>query len=119
MVVNATVVAMEAAAAGGHGSDPMIYQVGSSTVRNPMKYSKLQDYGLRYFTSKPWIDKNGKPVKVGRVTVLSSMDTFHTYMALRYLLLLKVRTITYPCTRCIIACCPSFQLYLLLKSSTT
>ncbi|KAG8655121.1 hypothetical protein MANES_04G005400v8 [Manihot esculenta] len=35
------------------------------------------------------IYQDGKPVKVGRVKVLDSMNSFRRYMALRYLLLLK------------------------------
>ncbi|KAK4255224.1 hypothetical protein QN277_008247 [Acacia crassicarpa] len=86
MVVNAMLVAMVAHA--GQPSDEAIYQVGSS-VRNPIRYSNLQDYGLRYFTAKPWINKDGKPIKVGRVTVLGDMASFRRYMFIRYLLLLK------------------------------
>lgn len=87
MVVNSMIVAMAA-----HANQPceVIYQVGSS-VKNPVRYSNLQDFGLRYFTKNPWINKDGKAVKVGKVTVLSTMDSFHRYMALRYLLLLKVK----------------------------
>lgn len=87
MVVNAIIVAMVAHA--NRPSENAIYQVGSS-VRNPMRYTNLQDCGFNYFTNKPWIGKDGKPVKVGRVKVLSSMASFHRYMAIRYLLLLKV-----------------------------
>ncbi|WRX32111.1 Fatty acyl-CoA reductase [Theobroma cacao] len=86
MVVNAMIVAMVA-----HAScqpSETIYQVGSS-VRNPMRYYNLQDYGFRYFSKKPWINKDGKPVIVGKVKVMNSMDSFHRYMAIRYLLLLK------------------------------
>ncbi|XP_039007151.1 alcohol-forming fatty acyl-CoA reductase-like isoform X2 [Hibiscus syriacus] len=87
MVVNAMIAAMMAHAS--HEPPPeTIYQVGSS-VRNPIRYSHLQDYGFRYFSHKPWINKDGKPVVVGKVTVLNSMDSFHRYMAFRYLLLLK------------------------------
>ncbi|KAJ9699472.1 hypothetical protein PVL29_008186 [Vitis rotundifolia] len=85
MVVNSMIAAMAA-----HANQPceVIYQVGSS-IKNPVRYSNLQDFGFRYFTKNPWINKDGKAVKVGKVTVLSSMDSFHRYMALRYLLLLK------------------------------
>ncbi|RDX58129.1 Fatty acyl-CoA reductase 3, partial [Mucuna pruriens] len=86
MVVNAILVAMVAHA--NHPSDDVIYHVGSS-VRKPLRYSNLQDYGLRYFTAKPWINKDGRPVKVGKVTVLSNMDSFRRYMFIRYLLVLK------------------------------
>ncbi|XP_021279352.1 fatty acyl-CoA reductase 3-like [Herrania umbratica] len=86
MVVNAMIVAMVA-----HAScqpSETIYQVGSS-IRNPLRYYNLQDYGFRYFSKKPWINKDGKPVIVGKVKVMNSMDSFHRYMAIRYLLLLK------------------------------
>ncbi|KAI6685294.1 hypothetical protein NL676_031207 [Syzygium grande] len=86
MVVNSMMVAMVA-----HANQPpanAIYQVGSS-VRNPVQYSSLQDYGLRYFTQNPWRNKDGKPIKVGKVTVLKSMASFRRYMAIRYLMWLK------------------------------
>ncbi|XVF05199.1 hypothetical protein REPUB_Repub05bG0151300 [Reevesia pubescens] len=88
MVVNAMIVAMIAHASSHQPSEANIYQVGSS-MRNPMKYCNLQDYGFRYFSKKPWINKDGKPVLVSKVRVLNSMDSFHRYMAVRYLLLLK------------------------------
>ncbi|TYJ26446.1 hypothetical protein E1A91_A07G120300v1 [Gossypium mustelinum] len=86
MVVNAIIVAMIAEAR--HQQPQTIYQVGSS-IRNPLRYSNLQDYGFRYFTKNPWINKDGKPVIVSKVTVMNSMDSFQRYMAFRYLLLLK------------------------------
>ncbi|KAE9461345.1 hypothetical protein C3L33_06749, partial [Rhododendron williamsianum] len=91
MVVNAMMVAMAANANQPCYPDDdqiAIYQVGSS-VSNPIRFTCIQDYGLRYFTSNPWIGKDGKPIKVGKVTVLSSMDSFHRYMAIHYLLPLK------------------------------
>ncbi|KAF7823251.1 fatty acyl-CoA reductase 3-like [Senna tora] len=85
MVVNAMLVAMVAHA---NQSDDIIYHVGSS-MRNPIRYSNLRDYGAKYFTSKPLRNKDGKLVKVGKVTILDSMDSFHRYMFIRYMLLLK------------------------------
>lgn len=74
-----------------HANEPsdIIYHVGSS-VRNPVRYQNLQDYGLSYFTAKPWINKDGTAVKVGRVTVFTDMPSFRRYIFLRYLLLLEV-----------------------------
>ncbi|XP_022752581.1 fatty acyl-CoA reductase 3-like [Durio zibethinus] len=86
MVVNAMIVAMIAHAS--HQPSEAIYQVGSS-MRNPMKYRNLHDFGFRYFSKKPLINKDGKPVIVGKLRVMDSMASFHRYMALRYLLLLK------------------------------
>ncbi|KAK7261225.1 hypothetical protein RIF29_27530 [Crotalaria pallida] len=85
LVVNAILVAMVAHA--NQASD-VIYHVGSS-VRNPLTYLNLQDYGFRYFTAKPWINKDGTPVKVGRVKVLNNMASFHRYMFIHYLVFLK------------------------------
>ena len=91
IVVNAMLVAMMA-----HANQPsdIIYHVGSS-VSNPIRYLNLVDYSLRYFTAKPWINKDGKPIKVGKVTILSNMASFRRYMFIRYLLLLKVTSNPY------------------------
>ncbi|XP_027343512.1 fatty acyl-CoA reductase 3-like [Abrus precatorius] len=85
MVVNAMLVIMVA-----HANQPndVVYHVGSS-VRNPLTYANLQDYGYRYFTAKPWINKDGTPVKVGKVNVMTDMASFRRYMFIRYLLPLK------------------------------
>ncbi|KAI5666651.1 hypothetical protein M9H77_16504 [Catharanthus roseus] len=86
MVVNSMMVAMAAHA--NQNGEQIIYQVGSS-VSNPIRFSLLQDFALRYFTKHPWINKEGKPVKVGKVTVFRTMASFQRFMALRYLLPLK------------------------------
>ncbi|KAG4981048.1 hypothetical protein JHK82_034295 [Glycine max] len=85
MVVNAMLVAMVA-----HANQPsdIIYHLGSSVV-NPVMYLNLRDYSVRYFTEKPWINRDGKPVKVGKFTILRNMDSFRKYMYIRYLLPLK------------------------------
>ncbi|KAH6836680.1 Jojoba acyl CoA reductase-related male sterility protein [Perilla frutescens var. hirtella] len=85
MVVNAMIVAMVAHA---NEANETIYHVGSS-VSNPLKIAPLQDYGQRYFMKHPWINKEGRPVVVGNVKVLSSMESFHTYLSIHYLLPLK------------------------------
>lgn len=96
MVVNSTIVAMAA-----HVNQPgeVIYQMGSS-VGNPLRYANLKDYGLQYFTKHPWTSKEGKPVIVGPVKVLGSMASFRRYMAVRYLLLLKVCPVDFPFHSC-------------------
>ncbi|KAJ1390237.1 hypothetical protein SESBI_37599 [Sesbania bispinosa] len=86
MVVNAILVAMVAHA--NQPSDDIIYHVGSS-VRNPVRYRNLYDYALRYFKEKPWINKEGNPIKTGKITILNNMASFHRYMFIRYLLPLK------------------------------
>ncbi|KAI5412415.1 fatty acyl-CoA reductase 3 [Lathyrus oleraceus] len=87
MVVNAMLVAM-VAHANQPSDDHAIYHVGSS-VRNPLRYLNLKDYGFRYFTAKPWINKDGTAVKVGKCTVLTDMDSFQRYVYIRYLLPLQ------------------------------
>lgn len=84
-VVNAMIVAMVA-----HANQPsdVIYQVGTS-VSNPVRNEHLQELGYRYFSQKPWIDKEGKPVKVSKALVLGDMASFQRYMTIRYLLPLK------------------------------
>nr|GEW62311.1 fatty acyl-CoA reductase 3-like [Tanacetum cinerariifolium] len=90
MVVNAMLVTIVANA--NQSFSQKIYHVGSS-VSNPLKFSIVQKCGYLYFTQNPWIDNDGKPVTVGKVTVLKSIHSFHRYITIRYLLplcLLKV-----------------------------
>ncbi|GAB4859757.1 hypothetical protein Ancab_011235 [Ancistrocladus abbreviatus] len=87
MVVNAIIVSMMAHA-NQQSSEVPIYQVGSS-VRNPMTYTLLHEFAHRYFTKHPWINKEGKPVIVGKVKVLGSMASFRRYISIYYLLPLK------------------------------
>ncbi|KAL0390006.1 UNVERIFIED_CONTAM: Alcohol-forming fatty acyl-CoA reductase [Sesamum calycinum] len=108
MVVNAIIVAMVAHA--NQPNESIIYHVGSS-VSSPVEFTWLQDYAFRYFTNHPYIDKHGKPVIVGKVTVLSTMESFQRYMAIHYILPLKGLEILNT------ACCQYFQrLYLELSS---
>nr|XP_016475815.1 PREDICTED: alcohol-forming fatty acyl-CoA reductase-like [Nicotiana tabacum] len=101
MVVNAMIVAM-VAHADQRGSET-IYQVGSS-VSNPLEITNLKEYGFNYFRKYPWINKvDGKPIIVGQVTMLSTMDSFRKYMAFHYLLPLKGLEIVNT------ACCQYFQ----------
>uniref|UniRef100_A0A7N1A5W0 Fatty acyl-CoA reductase n=1 Tax=Kalanchoe fedtschenkoi TaxID=63787 RepID=A0A7N1A5W0_KALFE len=85
MVVNSIIVAM---AANANRPTHVIYQVGSS-VSHPINMAALQDMGYRYFTAKPWIGKNGEPIRVGKVRVLSTMESFHRYLTVRYIIPLK------------------------------
>lgn len=87
MVVNAMIVAMVAHAK--QPSDANIYQVGSS-LRNPVTLGSILEYSFDYFRKKPWINKHGKPAKVSKVILLSSIASFNRYIQIRYLLPLKV-----------------------------
>ncbi|XP_010271727.1 PREDICTED: alcohol-forming fatty acyl-CoA reductase-like [Nelumbo nucifera] len=86
MVVNSIIVAMVAHL--NHSSE-FIYHVGSS-VRHPAQFAMLRETSYRYFSVNPCMDSYEKPVKVGRVEMLSTMDDFRRYMAIRYLIPLKV-----------------------------
>ncbi|XP_050281049.1 fatty acyl-CoA reductase 3-like isoform X4 [Quercus robur] len=86
MVVNSMIMAMVAHA---NKSSQIIFHVGSS-MRNPMKLSSLSDLSSLYFTQNPWIDRNGKSIKVSKMIVFSNIDMFQAYMAIRYKLPLKV-----------------------------
>ncbi|KAA8550181.1 hypothetical protein F0562_001865 [Nyssa sinensis] len=86
MMVNSIIMAIVVHA---NESSKIIYHVGSS-VRNPIRHANLEDFISRYFTRNPWIDRNGKPIKVGKLIVLSTMTSFRLYMAIRYKIPLKV-----------------------------
>ncbi|KAL3828555.1 hypothetical protein ACJIZ3_017357 [Penstemon smallii] len=99
MVVNAMIASM---VAHSNEANETIYHIGSS-VSNPIELASLQDYGYRYFSKHPWINKEGKPVIVGKLKILSSMESFQKYMAIHYLLPLKGLQIVNT------ACCQYFQ----------
>ncbi|XP_037494569.1 fatty acyl-CoA reductase 3-like isoform X2 [Jatropha curcas] len=87
MVVNTIIAAMMVHA--NNQPCELVYHVGSS-IGNPIRYSNFRDYLYFYFTSKPWILQNGKPVKVAKPTILITMVNFHRYIAIHYLPWLKV-----------------------------
>ncbi|KAK9078431.1 hypothetical protein SSX86_002488 [Deinandra increscens subsp. villosa] len=90
MVVNAMITAMATHANQRHACETaIVYHVGSS-VSNPLKYKVIQESGYNYFRKHPWINKkDGKPVIVSEIKVLTSMDSFQRYFYLRYLLPLQ------------------------------
>jgi hypothetical protein len=86
MVVNCMIVAMVAYA---NQSSEIILHMGSSW-RNPLKFSSFGNLIRQYFTKNPLVSKSGKSIKVNKVIILRSMASFRTYMAIRYILPLKV-----------------------------
>ncbi|KFK30008.1 hypothetical protein AALP_AA7G205800 [Arabis alpina] len=84
MVVNFILVSMAAQV----GKKEIIYHVGSS-LRNPLKNEIFPQVAYKYFTNKPWVNKDGKPVCVRNLEILSSMASFHRYMAIHYSIPLK------------------------------
>ncbi|KAE8693021.1 Fatty acid reductase 4 [Hibiscus syriacus] len=89
MVVNAMAVAMEVHYADRQCSRETIYHISSSSG-NPMKLSDFHRFLHCYFTKNPWIDTNGKIVKVSKGTVFSTPHRFFLFMKLKYVLPLKV-----------------------------
>ncbi|KAF5187964.1 Fatty acyl-coa reductase, partial [Thalictrum thalictroides] len=87
MVVNAMIVAMVTHA--NQTSHQFIYHVGSS-LKNPFNPNVFADYVYHYFTKNPVISKEGNRIRVKKVTVLPSMDSFVTYMKVHYIIPLKV-----------------------------
>ncbi|KAL0418313.1 UNVERIFIED_CONTAM: Alcohol-forming fatty acyl-CoA reductase [Sesamum radiatum] len=88
MVVNCMVAAI-ASHSNDHQHGLWVYHVGSSR-RNPLKFEELKWVMHRYLTKNPMLDSRGKPVRVGQPTTLSTMASFHNYIATHYLPLLKI-----------------------------
>ncbi|MED6201441.1 hypothetical protein PIB30_095041, partial [Stylosanthes scabra] len=91
MVVNAMLAAMVAHANQPNNDDDMIiYHVGSS-ASNPLRIHNLHNYISKYFNAKPLVNnKDGKPIKVGKLKLMSNMASFRIYMFICYMLPLLV-----------------------------
>ncbi|EYU39978.1 hypothetical protein MIMGU_mgv1a020686mg [Erythranthe guttata] len=78
MVVNATLAAM---AKHGTSAKPgcNIYQVASS-VANPLFLKELVQFVYQHFTSSPFIDSKGIPVRVPPLQLHMSKEDFSTYL---------------------------------------
>ncbi|CAA0842790.1 Fatty acyl-CoA reductase 2 [Striga hermonthica] len=78
MVVNATLAAMAK-----HGStgkpDYKIYQVASSVV-NPLVFKDLAKFLYEHFSSSPFIDQTGSPVRIPKMKLFDSMDDFSSHL---------------------------------------
>ncbi|CAH8333432.1 unnamed protein product, partial [Eruca vesicaria subsp. sativa] len=87
MVVNAMIVtaAEHFRDSGSH----TIYHVGSS-YRNPVMYKQIYEILNRFFMESPLLGRNGLPIIVPNVTILSTMARFRVYTSLRYKLPLQI-----------------------------
>ncbi|KAM3398932.1 fatty acyl-CoA reductase 3 [Capsicum galapagoense] len=72
-----------------YSSQELIYHI-SSSKRNPLKSSDIRLFLFDYFTKNPWINKDGKIIKVGMPTLFSNMDSFQKYISTYYWPLLKI-----------------------------
>ncbi|KAK4339932.1 hypothetical protein RND71_041394 [Anisodus tanguticus] len=87
MVVNSVIAAM--AAHRNPSSHTTVYHFSSSR-RNQLKLGDILQFIVDYFKKNPWIDERGKPVKVKKFCFLDSMTSFHKYIAIHYMPLLKI-----------------------------
>ncbi|KAL5976374.1 hypothetical protein ACLOJK_020705 [Asimina triloba] len=85
MVVNAMIAAM---VVHSNQQSQFIYHV-SSSVRNPLKTSLIQSCAYRYFSTNPWIGNDGTPIKVGRIRLFETKESFYRYMTMTCKLPLK------------------------------
>ncbi|KAL0437019.1 UNVERIFIED_CONTAM: Alcohol-forming fatty acyl-CoA reductase [Sesamum radiatum] len=88
MVVNCMLAAI-AIHSNHHQHNLFIYHIGSSR-RNPVKYAKVKSLMQRYLTENPLLDSRGRPIKVAQLTILSTMASFHNYIAIHYLPFLQI-----------------------------
>ncbi|KAL3620178.1 hypothetical protein CASFOL_035090 [Castilleja foliolosa] len=89
MVVNCMIAAI-AAHENEKRDDLLVYHIGSSQ-RNPIKYEVVKFLMHHYLTEiNPMLDSKGKPIRVGKPTILKTMASFHNYIATHYLSFLKV-----------------------------
>ena len=56
-------------------------------MRNSMRINNLFSYILRYFTEKPWMNGDGKVIKVKKITSFNDIASFHRYMTIHYVFL--------------------------------
>ncbi|XP_068645324.1 probable fatty acyl-CoA reductase 4 [Aristolochia californica] len=85
MVVNAMVMLL---AAHFHQSSEHIYHLCSS-LRNPPTCYKLGDWCHLYFSKHSLMGKDGKPIKVKKISFKNTMSSFNRFMNLHYKLPLQ------------------------------
>ncbi|XP_038902602.1 fatty acyl-CoA reductase 3-like [Benincasa hispida] len=66
----------------------IIYHMGSS-MRNSLRRIDFHRYIFQYFTEKPWINEDGKSIKIKKLTFFDNLASFHTYMTIHHLVFLK------------------------------
>lgn len=87
-MINAMILAMVA-----HMNKPysrIIYHVGSS-MSNPLSISSFRNCVIDYFIKHPLMSRQGSPIITTRnIKLLTSMNSFNRYVAIRYMIPLKV-----------------------------
>ncbi|KAI0502618.1 hypothetical protein KFK09_017573 [Dendrobium nobile] len=102
MVVNALIAMVVAHS--NHQAE-FIYHI-SSSVRNPVKYSILEQCGYRYFSKNPLFGKNGKEISLQKVPVFKKLAIFRIFLFIRYWLPLEMLRLVNA-----IFCCPFSKKY--------
>ncbi|KAM3374243.1 hypothetical protein P3S68_012957 [Capsicum galapagoense] len=88
MVVN-SILAAVIAHENQYSQEVVIYH-SSSSLSNPLKISEIMHFGFHYLTKNPWVNKNGKTIKVrAPMLPLSTMARFRKHIKIHYLPLLK------------------------------
>ncbi|CAN4100756.1 unnamed protein product [Withania somnifera] len=89
MVVNSILAAI-LAHKNKYSQEIVIYHVGSSS-RNPVKIAEVILFTFKYFRQNPWVNKDGKTIKVRKpMRSFSSMASYRKYISTHYLPLLKM-----------------------------
>ncbi|PRQ20653.1 putative alcohol-forming fatty acyl-CoA reductase [Rosa chinensis] len=86
MLVNSIITAI---VMNGNKSSGIIYHVGTS-LRNPINMSEMMNFLFQYCTTNPLLHKDGSPIKIDRLKMFKTMDTFRFYMQIRFMLPLEV-----------------------------
>lgn len=90
MVVN-SILAAVIAHENQYSEEVVIYHISSSSRDHPLKNSDIISSTFDYFTQNPWVDKDGKTIKVrAPVRPFSSIASFRKHVSTHYLPLLKV-----------------------------
>ncbi|KAG8371185.1 hypothetical protein BUALT_Bualt13G0060700 [Buddleja alternifolia] len=89
MVVNSMLAVIATHSNQTSDQNLFIYHIGSSR-RNPIKYGELKRLAHQYLIDNPLLDSGGKPIKIGKLTTLDTMASFHNYIAIHYIPFIKV-----------------------------
>ncbi|PHU15781.1 putative fatty acyl-CoA reductase 4 [Capsicum chinense] len=89
MVVN-SILAAAIVHENQYSQEVVIYHISSSS-RDPLKNADIMYFTFQYFTKNPWVNKDGKTIKVrAPLRPFSSKASFHKHVSTHYLPLLKM-----------------------------
>ncbi|KAL3335938.1 hypothetical protein AABB24_031921 [Solanum stoloniferum] len=89
LVVNAIFAAILAHENNQCSQQVLIYHISSSS-RGPPRNSDIKHFMFHYFTKNPWINKDGKTIKVTKPILFSNISSFRRHISIHYSLLLKM-----------------------------